>query len=106
LRPTIEQAHAAQPAWSQRSDRSAILSRWYQAILQNREGLAHLLTVESGKPLAESAGEIDYGARYIQFYAEELKRPHGTILMDGHRRRMVTREPIGVAAMVSGYSQA
>ncbi len=80
-RAAIEAANAAWPAWRARTakDRSAILRRWFDLILENKDDLAALMTAEQGKPLAESGGEIMYGASFIEWFAEEGKRVYGDV---------------------------
>lgn len=101
-------ADKALPAWRALlpSQRSEILLRWHDLMLANREDLALLMTLEQGKPLAESRGEIDYAAGFIQWFAEEAKRvnvesitPH---LPD--RNMTVRREAIGVVAAVTPWN--
>jgi len=72
----IERAHAALPAWQARSakERSALLRRWFELIMEHQEPLALLMTLEQGKPLAEARGEVAYGASYVEWFAEETKR--------------------------------
>ena len=87
-------------------ERSKILRRWYDLIVANREDLAAILTAEQGKPLAEALGEIDYGAAYVEFYAEEAKRIRGETL-PSHRadgRILVIRQPVGVVAAITPWN--
>ena len=86
-------------------ERSKILRRWYDLIVANREDLATILTAEQGKPWAEALGEIDYGAAYVEFYAEEAKRIRGETL-PSHRadgRILVLRQPVGVVAAITPW---
>src|SRR3954462_9207928 len=78
-RRAIEAANAALPAWRTKTakERSAILRKWYDLMMANQEDLAILMTLEQGKPLAESRGEIAYGASFIEWFAEEGKRIYG-----------------------------
>ncbi len=104
----VEAASAAFPDWSRRTakDRGALLRRWFELIREHREDLARLLTCEQGKPLAEALGEIDYGASYVEFYAEEAKRIAGEIL-PSHRkdaRILVQRQAAGVAAAITPWN--
>jgi succinate-semialdehyde dehydrogenase/glutarate-semialdehyde dehydrogenase len=104
----VEAAAAALPAWSAMlaKERSRILRRWYDLIMANREDLAVILTCEQGKPLKEALGEIDYGASYVEFYAEEAKRIRGETLPT-HRadaRVLVIRQPIGVVAAITPWN--
>ncbi|MDH4317326.1 MAG: aldehyde dehydrogenase family protein, partial [Desulfobulbaceae bacterium] len=72
----IRAAEKAQPAWRELTakQRSDILKRWYELIMNSRDDLALIMTAEQGKPLAEAKGEISYGASYIEWFAEESKR--------------------------------
>ena len=67
------------PAWRAKTakERAAILRKWFDLMMANQEDLAILMTVEQGKPLAESRGEIAYGASFIEWFAEEAKRVYG-----------------------------
>src|SRR3989344_5745415 len=75
----IAAAAAAMPAWAKRTakDRAGILRKWYELILAHKEDLARLMTAEQGKPLAESLGEVVYGASFVEWFAEEGKRIYG-----------------------------
>lgn len=75
-RKAIAAAKEAFPAWSAMlpQDRASALRRWHDLLLENKEDLALLMTLEQGKPINESRGEIDYAASFIDFYAEEAKR--------------------------------
>ena len=75
-RRAIGAASAAQRIWSQKTakERSNILRKWFDLVMENQEDLAQLLTCEQGKPLQEARGEIAYGASYIEWFAEEAKR--------------------------------
>ncbi|HEY8568780.1 NAD-dependent succinate-semialdehyde dehydrogenase [Microbulbifer sp.] len=104
----VAAAHAAFPAWSGKTaaERAAVLKRWYQLIANNREDLARLLTMEQGKPLAEALGEIDYGASYIEWYAEECRRAYGqTIPTHNPNMRLHTiRQPVGVVTCITPWN--
>src|SRR5438552_3520400 len=81
-RRAIEAANAAWPAWRKKSakERAAVLRKWNDLILENTDDLALLMTTEQGKPLAESKGEVAYGASFIEWFAEEAKRVAGETL--------------------------
>ena len=81
-RRAIEAADAALPAWRAMTakQRAAILRRWYELMLLNADDLALILTTEQGKPLAEAKGEINYGASFIEWFAEEGKRIYGDVI--------------------------
>ena len=104
----IDAAARAWPAWRSKTakERAALLRAWFQLIMANQEDLAKLMTAEQGKPLAESRGEIVYGASFIEWFAEEAKRIYGdTIPTVAHDRRLlVFKEPIGVAVAITPWN--
>lgn len=73
----VDAAQVAFPDWSGvvPQTRSAALRRWFELIMENSEDLALIMVAEQGKPLSEARGEIEYGAGFVEFYAEEAKRP-------------------------------
>jgi len=75
-------------------------------MLENQEDLARILTAEQGKPLAESRGEIGYGASYIEWFAEEGKRVYGDVIPapDGDKRVVCIRQPVGVVACITPWN--
>lgn len=102
---------AAQDAFQQwrhvpAKERAQILRRWFNLMMLHQEDLAYLMTLEQGKPLAESRGEIAYGASYIEWYGEEAKRAYGDVIPGpaGDRRVVVTKEPIGVCAAITPWN--
>jgi succinate-semialdehyde dehydrogenase/glutarate-semialdehyde dehydrogenase len=107
-RRAIEAANAAWPAWSARTakDRAAILRRWYDLMLENKDDLAKLMTAEQGKPVAESAGEIMYGASFIEWFAEEGKRIYGDVIPTHmtDRRIIVIKQSVGVVACITPWN--
>ncbi len=104
----IAAAEAALPAWRglPAKERSKILRKWYDLIMANVEDLAQLLTAEQGKPLAESRGEIAYGASFIEWFAEEAKRVYGDVIPSptNDRRLIVLKQPIGVCAAITPWN--
>lgn len=107
-RRAIAAAEAALPAWSARTgkDRAALLRRFHDAIMDERDALADLLTAEQGKPRAEARSEIAYAAAFIEWFGEEAKRVYGEV-NDGPRpgsRIMVLRQPIGVVAAITPWN--
>lgn len=107
-RDTIFAASASWPAWKALTakERSLILKRWYALIVEHQNDLAMIMTREQGKPLAEAAGEILYGASYVEWFAEEAKRVYGdTIPTNSHGKRMfVLKEPVGVCAAITPWN--
>ncbi|MFA0544008.1 aldehyde dehydrogenase family protein, partial [Vibrio sp. 10N.222.52.B7] len=79
LASAIERAHVAQKEWAKipAKSRAALLHRWHHLILENKDDLARIMTMEQGKPLAEATGEVVYGASFIEWFAEEAKRTYG-----------------------------
>ena len=79
----ITAANAALIKWRDvtSKERSALLMAWHDEIIANIDDLALILTAEMGKPLAESRGEIAYGANYVRWFAEEAKRIYGLSLI-------------------------
>ena len=104
----VEAAHRAFPAWRAKTakDRAAILRKWYDLILQAQDDLAAIMTLEQGKPLAESKGEILYGASFIEWFAEEAKRVYGDVIPQNvpGRRIVVTKEPVGVVGAITPWN--
>ncbi|NIZ01621.1 NAD-dependent succinate-semialdehyde dehydrogenase [Thalassospira lucentensis] len=107
-RKAIATAKEAFPAWAGMlpQDRASALRRWHDLLIENKEDLALLMTLEQGKPINEARGEIDYAASFIDFYAEEAKRVNVeniTSHLPG-RNMSVKREPIGVTAAVTPWN--
>ncbi|RGE48077.1 succinate-semialdehyde dehdyrogenase [Mannheimia granulomatis] len=104
----IEQAFLAQKKWQALlpKERATILRKWFDLIMQNQEELAQILSLEQGKPLTESRGEIAYGASFIEWFAEEGKRICGDVLPQDKegRRLFVTKQPIGVVAAITPWN--
>ena len=107
-RRAIEAANAAYPAWRALTakERAGLLRRWYEEMLKHQEDLAIIMTAEQGKPLAESRGEILYGASFIEWFAEEGKRAYGDVIPAplSDRRIVVTKEPVGVVASITPWN--
>lgn len=104
----IDAAQNAFGAWSGLlpQQRSSLLRRWYELMIEHKEDLAQIMTLEQGKPISEARGEIDYGASFAEFYAEEAKRPNiesvTSHLPDAEVE--VWREPVGVAALITPWN--
>lgn len=103
----IEAADKALAGWQALApkQRSEVLEEWHRLILANTEDLAIIMTAEQGKTLAESRGEIAYGASYIKWFAEEGKRVYGDIIPSpSDRRGVVIKQPIGVVAAITPWN--
>ena len=86
--------------------RSRILQSWYRLIIENVADLAHILTIEQGKPLAEAIGEIKYGASYIEWFAEESKRVYGDVIPGQSRKNRITviKQPVGIVGAITPWN--
>ncbi len=104
----IEVANAAWPGWRALTgkERGVILRRWFDLISVHREDLAHLMTAEQGKPLAEARGEVTYGASFVEWFAEEAKRIYGDVIPAAisDRRYLVVKQPVGVVAAITPWN--
>ena len=107
-RRAIEAAERAQVAWREMTakERGAIMRKWLELTLEAQEDLAQIMTAEQGKPLAESRGEVVYGASYIEWFAEEAKRVYGdTIPQPSNDKRIVViKQPVGVVACITPWN--
>ncbi len=104
----VDAAQAAFPGWSGLlpQERSKIIREWFRLIVENQEDLAQIMTLEQGKPISEARGEIDYAASFVEYYAEEAKRPNiegVTSHLEGAEVE-VWREPVGVVALVTPWN--
>ena len=107
-RKAVDAAEGAFGDWSRRlpQDRALALRRWYELMLENKEDLSILMTLEQGKPISEARGEIDYAASFIEYYAEEAKRPNIESVTSHlpNAEVEVWREPLGVAALITPWN--
>ena len=107
-RQAIEAAEAAWPAWRARTgkDRATLLRAWFDLMLEHKEDLARLMTLEQGKPLTESLAEISYAASFIEWFSEEAKRIYGDVINDpvSGSRILVYKQPIGVVASITPWN--
>jgi succinate-semialdehyde dehydrogenase/glutarate-semialdehyde dehydrogenase len=107
-RRALERASAALPAWRARlaKDRARILRRWADSMLEHENELAELLTLEQGKPIAESHAEVHYAASFFEWFGEEAKRVYGDTIPTyaPDRRVVVTKEPVGVTAGITPWN--
>ncbi|MFD0986273.1 NAD-dependent succinate-semialdehyde dehydrogenase [Methyloligella solikamskensis] len=104
----IDAAYKALPEWSAKTakQRGQILKKWFDLVTAQTESLARLMTLEQGKPLTESRGEVAYGASFIEWFSEEGKRAYGrTIPTTVEGKRYVTiKQPIGVCAAITPWN--
>jgi len=104
----IDAAARAFPAWRAAlpQERARILRKWFELIIAAKDDLALLMTLEQGKPLQESVGEIDYAASFVEWYAEEAKRLNAESVTSHlpNAEMMVRREPLGVVGVVTPWN--
>ncbi len=104
----IEAAAKALENWSKETakKRSGILRKWFDLIIQNEDDLALLLTSEQGKPLAEAKGEVQYGASFVEWFAEEARRTYGDVIPSpsANKRMLTIKQPIGVVAAITPWN--
>ncbi len=107
-RAAVDSAQAAFPDWSFRlpQDRATLLRRWFELMMAHREDLARIMVLEQGKPLSEARGEIDYAASFVEYYAEETKRPNieGVTSHLPDAEVELWLEPVGVAALITPWN--
>ena len=107
-RRAIEAADKAMSGWRAKTaaQRGALLRRWNDLMIEHAEDLALLMTLEQGKPLAESRGEVRYGASFIEWFAAEGQRVYGDII-PAHApnlRVLVQKQPVGVSAAITPWN--
>ena len=104
----IAAADAAFPAWRDKTarERANLLRQWFELVIAHQDDLARLMTLEQGKPLAESRGEIAYGASYIEWFAEEARRVYGDIIPAAQpgKKIVVIKQPVGVVAAITPWN--
>jgi succinate-semialdehyde dehydrogenase / glutarate-semialdehyde dehydrogenase len=107
-RRAIAAADRALASWRAKTakERSAVLRRWFDLMMQAQDDLALLLTTEQGKPLAEARGEIGFGASFFEWFSEECKRVYGDVIPSyaADRRVIVLKQPIGVCAAITPWN--
>ncbi|WP_411379218.1 NAD-dependent succinate-semialdehyde dehydrogenase [Pseudomonas sp. MPB26] len=107
-RRAIDAAEQAWPAWRARpaAERATLLERWFQAMIDNLDDLALIMTSEQGKPLNEAKGEVRYGAGFVKWFAEEARRVYGETMQapSGDRRLLTLKQPVGVCAAITPWN--
>tara|TARA_R110000796_G_scaffold252646_1_gene390310 strand:- start:8411 stop:9784 length:1374 start_codon:yes stop_codon:yes gene_type:complete len=108
IESALDGAVTAQRKWQERTgkERAAILRLWHTKLMENKEALAALITEEQGKPLAEARGEVEFGASFVEWFAEEAKRIYGDLIPGpaSDRRFVVVKQPIGVCAAITPWN--
>ena len=107
-REAIDAADRAFQTWRKKTgkDKAAVLRKWFDLMMANVDDLARLMTIEQGKPLAESQGEVAYAAAFLEWFGEEAKRIYGDTIPghQGDKRIIVLKQPIGVAACITPWN--
>lgn len=104
----IEACKSAQVEWAKLSAkaRSTSLKKWFQLLVEHTEDIANIITLEQGKPLTESRGEVAYGASFVEWFAEEAKRAYGEVIPAPavDRRLSTIKQPVGVCAAITPWN--
>ncbi|OBR50065.1 NAD-dependent succinate-semialdehyde dehydrogenase [Paraburkholderia tropica] len=104
----IEAADRAFGPWRKKTakERGEIVRRWYELIVEHKDDLATLITLEEGKPIAEARGEIDYAASFVQWFSEEAKRVYGEMIpaTKDRQRIIALKQPVGVCAAITPWN--
>lgn len=104
----IERSVSAFAVWKAKTafERSAVLRKWYEAILADEATLAQMMTQEMGKPITESRGEVKYAAAFVEWYAEEAKRAYGEIVPShsNNKKLLAMRQPVGPVYAVTPWN--
>ncbi len=105
---TISFAQAAWASWRDKpaKERSSVLRRWFELIIENQDDLATIITLEQGKPLNEARGEIIYGSTFVEWFAEEAKRVYGDTIPapSADKKIIVIKQAIGVVAAITPWN--
>lgn len=108
VKDAVSRAEAALPDWRDRNvkDRAMVLRKWFEAIMERKDDLARLMTLEQGKVLSEALGEVEYGASFVEWFGEEAKRIYGDHIPshDNDKRMVVIKQAIGVVAAITPWN--
>lgn len=108
LSKAIDFAYNSFQEWKNRTakERASIVHKWYELLIQHKEELAHIISLESGKPIKESLGEVDYAAAYIEWFSEEAKRNYGDIIppYTQNKHTIAIKQPIGVVGIITPWN--
>jgi succinate-semialdehyde dehydrogenase / glutarate-semialdehyde dehydrogenase len=108
INQALKNGHDSFKSWRKVNahERSRLLQRWSQLVQEHKEEIAKIMTLENGKPLKESLGEVDYATSYIDWYAEEAKRIYGRTIPASteSKRIIVSRQPIGLVAAITPWN--
>ncbi|CAH0773856.1 unnamed protein product [Bemisia tabaci] len=87
-------------------ERGVILRKWYDILEQKKDTLAKIITLESGKPIAESLGEVAYGNAFVDWFSEESRRINGEIIQSPikEKQMLFVKQPIGVVSLITPWN--
>lgn len=104
----VNAAYTAFQSWKQSlaKERSVLLRKWYELVMQNKDDLAKLITAECGKPLTEAYGEVAYSASFLEWFSEEARRVYGDVVPHTakDRRILLLKQPVGVASIITPWN--
>ncbi|XP_043921682.1 succinate-semialdehyde dehydrogenase, mitochondrial [Protopterus annectens] len=107
-REAVRSAHTAFQSWrvTLAKERSVLLRKWSELMMQNKEDLAKLITAENGKPLKESLGEVVYAASFLEWFSEEARRVYGDFIPSPakNKRILAVKQPVGVATIITPWN--
>lgn len=107
-RLAIQAAMDSWPTWREKTsiERSQLMWRWAHLIDENKDDLATIMTLEQGKPITESRGEIDYANSFIKWFAEEGRRVYGDVIASDKKNQhlIVIKQPIGVVGSITPWN--
>lgn len=107
-REAVDAAYAAFSPWRALSayDRCLLVRKWYEAMMDEKDEIARLITLENGKPFQEARGEVDYAASFVEWFAEEGKRAYGRTIpsRSASKRMLALQQPVGVVAAVTPWN--
>lgn len=108
VRLAIDAAHDAWPAYRDLTagERANLLKKWFALMIEYKRELATLMTLECGKVLSESLGEVEYGASFVEWFAEEARRTYGDVIpaQSRDKRIVVIKQSIGVVAALTPWN--
>ncbi len=104
----INSGNESWPGWKKLTakERSGLLRKWFDLIVENQDELARIMTLEQGKPLSEARGEVLYGASYVEWFSEEAKRVYGDVIpmAQADKRIVVLKEPVGLCGAITPWN--
>ncbi|KAM3928509.1 succinate-semialdehyde dehydrogenase, mitochondrial [Leptodactylus fuscus] len=107
-REAVNAAAKAFQSWKDvpSKERSILLRKWYDLMIQHKDELARIITAENGKPTKEALGEIAYAAGFLEWYSEEARRIYGDVISVPmkDRRALALKQPVGVASIITPWN--